>query len=268
MRNFLLLLISFLACQVSFSESITENVEWNRVFSDESVRGVFLLCKGGNQSCVTNNKNRANEVFSPASTFKIANALIALETGVVKDQNQVFKWAGEPRGMKQWEKDFNLRGAIQASAVPVFQQFAREIGESRMKSNIHKLSYGNEEISGGIDHFWLDGGLKISAWQQVVFLEKLYKNSLPVSRESQLIVKDALVSEVTPEYLLRAKTGYSLGAPGYGDKSKAGIAWWVGWVERGTDVYFFATNIDVENEGQLPSRKSVATKLLKSEGVL
>lgn len=267
LRN-LIMFTAVIFCGHIFASGIEEKPEWNAFFTGENVNGVFILCKNGTESCRTSSKSRENVGFSPASTFKIPNALIALDTGVVKSQHQVFKWAGEPRGMKQWEKDFNLRGAIQASAVPVFQQFAKEIGEKRMKGYIHKLSYGNENIAGGIDHFWLDGGLKISAWQQVVFLEKLYKNTLPVSRESQLIVKDALVSEVTPEYLVRAKTGYSLGAPGYGDKSKAGVAWWVGWVERGTDVYFFATNIDVESEAQLPARKSVPIKILKSEAVL
>lgn len=255
-------------CGNIFASSIEENPEWSAAFTNESVKGVFILCKNGIASCRSSDQSRVNMEFTPASTFKIANALIALETGVVKSQNQVFKWGGEPRGMKQWEKDFNLRGAMQASAVPVFQQFAKEIGEKRMQIYLYKLSYGNESVAGGIDHFWLDGGLKISAWQQLVFLEKLYRGALPVSKESQLIVKDALVSEVTPDYLIRSKTGYSLGAPGYGDKSKPGVAWWVGWVEKGTDVYFFAANIDVENEAQLPTRKSLPTRILKFEGVL
>jgi len=266
-RN-LIMFIAVTFCGTLFAANIEENPEWHAFFTGENVKGVFVLCKNSIETCRTSSKYRENVGFSPASTFKITNALIALETGVIKSQNQVFKWAGEPRGLKLWEKDFNLRGAIQASAVPVFQQFAKEIGEKRMKSYIHQLSYGNENIAGGIDRFWLDGELKISARQQVAFLERLYKNTLPVSRESQLIVKDALVAEVTPEYLVRAKTGYSLGAPGYGDKSKAGVAWWVGWVERGTDVYFFATNIDVERETQLSSRKSVSIKILKAEGVL
>lgn len=267
LRN-LVVLTAVMFCGNLFASSIEENPEWHAAFARENVKGVFVLCKNGIASCRSSDKSRVNIEFTPASTFKIANALIALETGVVKSQNQVFKWGGEPRGMKQWEKDFNLRGAMQASAVPVFQHFAKDIGEKRMKSYLHKLSYGNESVTGGIDRFWLDGGLKISAWQQLVFLEKLYHGTLPVSNESQLIVKDALVSEVSPEYLVRAKTGYSLGAPGYGDKAKPGIAWWVGWVEKGTDVYFFVANIDVENEAQLPARKNVPTKILKSEGIL
>jgi beta-lactamase class D OXA-10 len=267
LRN-LALLAAAMFCGNLFASSVEESPEWNAAFKSENVNGVFILCKNGVASCRSSNRSREKIEFTPASTFKIANALIALEAGVVADQNQVFKWGGEPRGMKQWEKDFNLRGAMQASVVPVFQQFARDIGEQRMKNYVHKLSYGNESIAGGIDHFWLDGGLKISAWQQLVFLEKLYQDALPVRKENQLIVKDALVSEVTPEYLVRSKTGYSLGAPGYGDKSRPGVAWWVGWVEKGTDVYFFAVNIDVEYEAQLPVRKSVPIKILKSEGIL
>lgn len=264
MNKYLALLIFLVYSQLSMAESIHENKSWNEIFAQESVDGVFVLCKSRKNDCITNNKERALSGFMPASTFKIANALIALETGVVKSEHQVFKWGGEPRDMKQWEKDFTLRGAMQASAVPVFQQFAREIGEKRMKSYLGKFAYGNSNIDGGIDRFWLEGGLRISAINQVSFLESLYENKLPISECNQLIVKDALISEATPDYLIRSKTGYT----GIKGKVQPGIAWWVGWVEKGTEVYFFAFNMNIENESKLPARKSIPTKIMQSEGVL
>jgi len=264
MSNILVFIFLSFLISSAFSQSIVENSEWNKYFVSESVKGVFVLCKGSAASCVTNNKERALTAFIPASTFKIANALISLETGVIKDEHQVFKWDGKPRAMKQWEQDLTLRRAIQVSAVPVFQQFAKEIGEKRMQEYLNKFSYGNANIGGGIDHFWLDGKLRISAQNQVTFLESLYLNKLPVSKLNQHIVEEALISDAAPEYVVHSKTGYS----GVGTQANPGVAWWVGWIEKGIDVYFFAFNMDIDSESQLPARKSIPTNIMISEGML
>ncbi len=163
----------------ALSEPISENLAWNKEFYSESVNGVLVLCKSSTNSCTTNNVARASTAYIPASTFKIPNAIIGLETGVIKDERQIFKWDGKPRAMKQWESDLTLRNAIQVSAVPVFQQIAREIGEARMQKYLNHFLYGNSNISGGIDKFWLEGQLRISAVNQVTFLESLYLNNLP-----------------------------------------------------------------------------------------
>jgi len=263
-----LFLCLIFGASLAAAQPLAESSDWNAFFSKEAVKGVFVLCKSTTENCATNDIVRANTQFLPASTFKIPNSLIALETGVIKNPDQVFKWDGTPRSMKQWERDFNLRGAIQNSVVPIFQKLAVSIGEKQMQSYVHKFKYGNENIGGGLDHFWLDGALRISALQQLEFLGRLKENRLPASLYNQLVVKDALISEATPEYVIRSKTGYSLGAPGYGDRFKPGIAWWVGWIEKGTEIYYFACNIDVEKESDLPARKSVAVKILQSQGIL
>ena len=91
---------------------------------------------------------------------------------------------------------------------------------------------------------------------------ELYANKLPVSKCHQLVVKEALISEATPAYVVRSKTGYS----GNGNDSKPGVAWWVGWIERDTEQYFFAFNMDIDSESKLPSRISVSTRILQKEG--
>jgi beta-lactamase class D OXA-10 len=256
------LLVVFVS-PISMASSIVETRSWNDVFANRAVEGVFVLCRQSRQSCRTNNMARATTRFIPASTFKIANALIGLETGVIEDERQVFKWDGKAREMHSWEQDFVLRGAMQASAVPVFQQIARQIGATRMQAFLKGFNYGNAETGGGIDRFWLDGDLRISAIEQIDFLESLKLGKLPASERNQLIVKDALVSAATDKYLLRAKSGYT----GSNDKIKPAIAWWTGWVESGTDVYFFAFNMDVTDEDDLLVRKTLPTEIMRREGV-
>ncbi len=43
----------------------------------------------------------------------------------------------------------------------------------------------------------------------------------------------------------------------------------VGWLGRKrNEVYFFAFNMDIDNESKLPLRKSIPTKIMASEGIL
>ena len=64
----------------------------------------------------------------------------------------------------------------------------REIGEVREKY-LTRIQYGNADPSGGVDRFWLDGALRISAMEQVDFLRKLYRNELPFKVEHQRLVR-------------------------------------------------------------------------------
>ncbi|WP_404872943.1 penicillin-binding transpeptidase domain-containing protein, partial [Klebsiella pneumoniae] len=81
------------------------------------------------------------------------------------------------------------------------------------------FDYGNEDISGNVDSFWLDGGIRISATEQISFLRKLYHNKLHVSERSQRIVKQAMLTEANGDYIIRAKTGYST-------RIEPKIGWW------------------------------------------
>ena len=150
---------------------------------------------------------RAAESFLPASTYKVPHSIIALETGVVQDERQRFKWDGNKRWVEAWNRDQTFRTALKYSAVWVYQEIARQIGEEREAEFLKKFRYGNGDVSGSVDHFWLDGPLRISAQQQIEFLKKLYLDELPASSRSQLIVKDMMLNEANANYILRAKTG-------------------------------------------------------------
>ncbi len=207
---------------------------------------------------------RCNTRFTPASTFKIPNSIIGLETGVIADENFVIPWDGVKRSHEEWNKDLDLKTAIQVSAVPYYQELARRVGEEKMAEMVNKLNYGNMDISGGVDQFWLNGVLKISQFEQINFLKRLYKNELPVSLRSMEITKQIILNEDTLGYKLRAKTGY-----GYQDKKS--IGWWVGWVETVNNVYFFAINIEALNPDDnifIPARKEITKKILKDMEIL
>ena len=162
-------------------------------FADEGTSGTFVGYKVDEYLIVASDKERSGEPQLPASTFKIPNSIIALETGVVGDPDKdIFKWDGVVRSIEAWNKDHTLRSAIAASVVPVYQEIARRIGAERMKRHVDLLEYGNRDIGGGIDQFWLTGGLRIDPVQQIDFVDRLRRGTLPVSTRSQQLVRDIL----------------------------------------------------------------------------
>ena len=52
--------------------------------------------------------------------------------------------------------------------------------------------YGNADISGGIDLFWLQGGLRISALEQIDFLARLNRRELPFSANTITTTLDVM----------------------------------------------------------------------------
>src|SRR6202165_2081022 len=162
-------------------------------FTDEDTVGTFVGYKVDDYLVIASDKNRSGEAVLPASTFKIPKSLIALEPGVVGDPDKdIFKWDGVTRSIDAWNKDHTLRSAIAVSAVPVYQEIARRIGQERMQKYVDLFEYGNRDIGGGIDQFWLTGNLRIDPMQQVDFVDRLRRGVLPVSKRSQDLVCDIL----------------------------------------------------------------------------
>jgi beta-lactamase class D len=236
----------------------TERADWAHFFSDASVPGTIVVADERAAKTWVYNEARAKERLLPASTFKVPHTLFALDAGLVTDEFQVFKWDGVPRGRETWDRDQTLRTAMRSSTVWVFQEVARKLGERREREYLQRIGYGNADASGGVDRFWLDGGLRISALEQVAFLQRLYRNTLPFKVEHQRLVKDLMINEAGRDWILRAKTGWAA-------TPEREIGWWVGWVERTDGAVFFALNIDMPKKGDdTPKRESIARAVLRS----
>jgi beta-lactamase class D len=227
-------------------------------FFDLGTEGTFVGYKVDDYLIIASDKVRSGEAKLPASTFKIPNSIIALETGVVADPDKdVFKWDGVTRSIEAWNKDHTLRSAIAASAVPVYQEIARRIGAERMQKYVDLLDYGNRDIGGGIDQFWLTGSMRIDPVQQVDFVDRLRRGVLPVSKRSQDLVRDILPVTKVGDATIRAKSGL-LGA----EVGKPSLGWMVGWAEKGSQQTVFAMNMDVRDPSQIPARMTVTQQCL------
>jgi beta-lactamase class D len=233
-------------------------------FIDDGTVGTFVGYKIDDYLIIASDKNRSGEAKLPASTFKIANSLIALETGVVQDPDKdVFKWDGVTRPIEAWNKDHTLRSAIAASAVPVYQEIARRIGQERMQKYVDLLEYGNRDIGGGIDQFWLTGNLRIDPMQQVDFVDRLRRGVLPISKRSQDLVRDILPVTKVGDSIIRAKSGL-LGA----ERGEPSLGWMVGWAEKGSAQTVFALNMDCNEPRLIPERMVLTQACLKDIGGL
>ncbi|WOH78885.1 class D beta-lactamase [Bradyrhizobium sp. BEA-2-5] len=230
--------------------------ELQKRFFELGTDGTFVGYKVEDYLIVASDKERSGEGKLPASTFKIPNALIALETGVVADPDKdVFKWDGTTRSIEAWNKDHTLRSALAVSAFPVFQEIARRIGQERMQKYVDEFDYGNRDIGGGIDQFWLTGALRIDPVEQVDFVDRLRRRVLPISKRSQQLVCDILPVTKVGAAVIRAKTGLT-------DKEHGSLGWMVGWAEKGTDITVFAMNMDCKTQAQIDARMSVSQQCL------
>jgi beta-lactamase class D len=235
-----------------------------KYFVDEGTVGTFVGYKTDDYLIIASDKDRSGQAFLPASTFKIPNSLIALETGVVGDPDKdVFKWDGVKRSIEAWNQDHTLRSAIAASVVPVYQEIARRIGQERMQKYVDLFEYGNRKLGGGIDQFWLTGELRIDPVQQIDFVDRLRRGVLPVGKRSQDLVRDILPVTKAGDATIHTKTGL-LGA----ELGKPSLGWVVGWAEKGSAQTVFALNMDIREPRHVASRMKLAQQCLTDIGAI
>lgn len=259
--------------------------EWKQYFDRYKLDGTFVLHDLQRNTRYVYNPERARRPFLPASTFKILHSMIALDTKVVRSENEVIRWDGKKTIWPRWNQDHNMRTAFRYSVVWFYQETARRIGHDRMQSYVDRVGYGNQDLSGPVDWFWLSGKLRINANDQVDLLLRLHREELPFSKSAMDKTKRIMLILRKGNVTLRGKTGWIAGKPPQ-------LGWWVGWVERVVKVapkniktkaagkprhtrratarrfYFFALNMDMRDREDLPARQAIAYRILKERRVL
>ena len=236
---------------------IEEREEFKKFFDDAGVTGGIYIYDLKKNKYTIYDRKRMDTGFVPASTSKIIHSLIFLDSGAIKDENEILKWDGTRRSVEAWNKDHNLRTALPASAVWFFVEVSRRLGREKMQKYYDAASYGNRNTNGFGADYWNTGDLRVTPREQIEFLVKFHQNRLPFSPQVISVVKEIMTEEKTGDYTLRAKTGWS-------DAFAPQVGWWVGYVERGSDAYFFATEIDITKDADAAKRKEITRNILKS----
>lgn len=229
--------------------------EISELFNQAKTQGVFITYNGSTLAVYGNALERAQTAYIPASTFKILNALIGLQHQKATT-SEIFKWDGQNRIFDSWEKDMTLGDAMQASAVPVYQELARRIGLPLMQKEIQRLGFGNQQIGHQVDRFWLDGPLKITPEQEVKFVYHFAKQQLPFDKQVQQNVKDMLFIEKRGEFKLYAKSGWGMDV-------EPQVGWYTGWVEDPQGhITAFSLNLEMQQGDDVAERKQLTLDIL------
>jgi beta-lactamase class D len=174
-----------------------------------------------------------------------------------------------------------MQAAFSESCLWYYQEIARRVGAVRMQHYLDTIKYGNMNMMGGLDRFWLIDSLQISADEQAGFIKRLYFAELPVSERSQRIVKNMMLREETPGYKLYYKTGT-------GTVNGKNIYWVTGFVERIEHIkemkgsmnkvdernypYFFSQNFEMpetdNSRDWMTTRIALVKEILKDYGAM
>lgn len=217
---------------------------------------------------VERNAERARERFSPCSTFKIPNALIAIDGGALDPERSTMAWDPQRNPRQdywpaEWARDQDLTSALRYSVVWYFQAVARRTGPERMQSELERLRYGNADLSGGIDRFWLGSSLRISAEEQVRFLRALLEGKAGFSEKAKRAVLEPLTVERGEGWRWWGKTGACR------QDGTRWIGWLVGGVERPDGWAAYAVNVEGKAYAAIAERRFTATRaFLESNGLL
>lgn len=259
---FLLLITLFTRCSPN---NVKVDDSLGKHFTQNKVNGCFALMDNGTGKFTVYNLARYRDSsYLPASTFKIVNSLIGLQTGKITNDSMVIKWDGIKRSFDSWNKDLTMYDAFRLSAVPYYQEVARRIGKDTMQLWLDSLGYGSKKITTAIDTFWLDNSLKITPDEELGLVKKLYFDQLPFFKTHQETVKRAMLFENNANYRLGYKTGWGF----WNEKTKKHIGWIVGWIEENRHPYFFVLNIESpEPDFDMPSvRMKILKDILKQLG--
>lgn len=219
----------------------------------------LLVADAGGAIIHAHDSDRAALRFSPASTFKILNTLIALEAGIVASKDTPMAWDGADHGLPAWNRDQTLESAFRVSCLWCYQEIARSVGTARYAAALQQVGYGNQQVGQQVDRFWLDGTLTISALEQIEFLSKLHACELPFREEHIAELKSIMLTDTTPDYALYAKSGWT--------GPDLHIGWYVGFVETDEDTWLFALNMDMDRMDQAPLRKQLVMAALRELGL-
>ncbi len=253
MNRVILTIVAVAIINLCYSQTIIEK-NLKPQFYKYGVDGCFVLYNQSDSIIVKYNTALCDSGYIPASTFKIPNSLIALEEGVVIDTNQVFIWDGQKWPNEPWNRNQTLKTAIKYSCIWVYFEIAKQVGIDKYYDYVKSFNYGNQDLAGPPTRFWLAGKFRISANQQIEFLNKFYNYKLPVSRRSIDIVKDLIILEKTDSYKLSGKTGGGM------INETDYIMWLVGYVEKDNRTYFFSMNFKTQNFDKLSQARYLLAK--------
>lgn len=255
----LIIILSFFVTKTIEAQNNCKELFLDSIYRSSDLEGTLLIFDAKKKQKYCYNSSNFKTRYSPASTFKIFNSLIAFETGIVKDSSTVIPWDKKIRKPEYWNQDLSMKRAFRYSAVWAYQDLARRAGYSNISKWLIACNYGNANCNGEIDQFWLNDSLQITIEEQLAFLIKLKENNLPFSQQAIQKTKEIFFEETNSYGSIFAKTGWA-------GNEKSDLGWYIGWIEKDDQIFYFVHQVvssNLENNKFPSSRKEIALIVLK-----
>ena len=223
--------------------------------------GSFVLYDQATDKWNIYNIDHASTRIPPNSTYKIYDALLGLESGIITPEHSTFTWNGEPCPFDSWESDQDLTSAMHNSVNWYFQAIDSQAGFQSVKTFLQTINYGNQNTGTNLNLYWTDFSLKISPIEQVELLQNFYQNNFHFDRKNIQAVKNALLLSTTSSGSLYGKTGTGR------VNGKDVNGWFVGYIESDNNTYYFATNIQAPSNATGSQATEITEAILSDFGI-
>lgn len=230
------------------------------------VNGCAVLYSPSKNKYSLYNKDMAEQEVSPYSTFKIISTLIGLHNGITKDEISTMNYDGTQYPNPEWNENLTLQKAFQTSCIWYFYQIINNVGEQEVKKELSELEYGNCDVSAWegsninpykeLNGFWLGSSLKISPYEQVEVLSKIFEGKSFYDSQNVEILKKIMLIEDEQGKKVYGKTG----------SGTNGEAWFIGFTEKGQQREYFAVYLEDSLQKERVSSslaKEIALKIIE-----
>ena len=241
------------------TEKNTTQLKLSSNFGDYT--GSFVLYDQSADRWNIYNMDHASTRVSPNSTYKIYDALLGLESGIITPEHSTFTWNGEPYPFNSWEADQDLTSAMHNSVNWYFQAIDSQAGFEAVRTFLQTINYGNQNTGTNLNLYWTDFSLKISPIEQVELLQDFYQNNFHFDNKNIQAIKKALLLSTTSSGSLYGKTGTGR------VNGKDVNGWFIGYIETANNTYYFATNIQSSSDATGSQATEITESVLSNLGI-
>jgi beta-lactamase class D len=237
-----------------------------------------IIVKHGEKILIQEGEN-CNTPYSPNSSFKIPLAVMGFESGILKTaHNPIWKPRKPVTFLKYYHDGEQSPSSWMRFSMPWYSQIlTQKIGIKKFQEYINRMNYGNKDISGdkgqnnGLTDSWLSSSLKITPMQQIEFIERLAKNELQFSKESQVKAID-----LTKLMEAGSWNGWNLhGKTGSSDLDKINVreGYFIGFAQKNAEIISYVIHMSGEigdksaQTGGLQVKKVLLDRMTK-DGIL
>ncbi|WP_424983308.1 class D beta-lactamase [Maritalea sp. S77] len=218
------------------------------------------------KNVILTEKGKCDDRVTPASTFKLALAIMAFDHGILKDPHTpkwAFKQGYAAWGGKNWQRETDPTDWLTYSVVWYSQLIAKEMGAEKLTNYAHDFRYGNGDFSGdpgknnGLERAWIASSLAISPREQLQFIARYINRNLPVSEAAYAHSRAAMPTQMVNGWQVFGKTGMAYPRLKNGALDRAHpYGWYVGWAEKGNQRRIFVRlrQDDQKMEGSASTR--------------